>query len=736
MTHTSIPNGVLNAIERLGRQFLWQKDANSRGLHYIGWKDLCQPMNLKGLGFYCLNRWKGALCTRVVWDLLQKVDSLLYKVLMAKYGMNLWSRNGNQIDVLQDAWILDRNIAKWPTFVDIGKVESMKIGHLLDSSLRRKLAESSRCLWGCNEDETLDHCTSQCSKLKLVFEILWKWGFVMPIVPSWGINGGTLEDNGDQERLLQELSNLDAGMEVLGGSEVEKFLEKITEGNAQVQSSRGKHVDTDCNDFTMAAERMSGVCKNVSIGDISLQQPVLKPGSSRPVKKESDEIRDAANVWKKSMPVMLSLYDDVRSFLREDGMVKLDLNKARGNIQKLDRALAGCLARRRLPFWVVQNELHRKWGHLGLMQITPMGSDCFLCWFVEKEARDNVMIGGPWYIAGQIIRVEQWVGHKAEVCKETYVQSRQQDKKDNEMQNLLGSTEAGVKMDSGLVHSGIVKPNAEASSSHDSYSAVNTDQGEWTIVTRRRRPINARAGVRSQKYAPTMFTKSIWREVNKSQKEVKISDVANSTSGSSQPLVQQEVDEVLGNLQSKEKLVTRRGNEDEVRCSSAQESTEAFGASAKRVITSCDSYQAHLFSCSFDFEISLSFASKIISFASLISAAKSASVPALIDEKILCMHGGLSPDLKNLDQIHNDIEGWGENDRGVSYTFGPDKVGEFLPKHDLDLICRAHKNVIERAQSLEVNIPIPFSSAHGFEVAVEFKPVEHPIEPFNHDQPV
>eukprot|EP01018_Ginkgo_biloba_P004586 Gb_38626 [translate_table: standard] len=91
-------------------------------------------------------------------------------------------------------------------------------------------------------------------------------------------------------------------------------------------------------------------------------------------------------------------------------------------------------------------------------------------------------------------------------------------------------------------------------------------------------------------------------------------------------------------------------------------------------------------------------------------------VAALIDEKIICMHGGLSPDLKNLDQIRNiarpidvpdqgllcdllwadpdkDVEGWGENDRGVSYTFGPDKVTEFLRKHDLDLICRAHQVV-------------------------------------------
>ncbi|XP_010455531.1 PREDICTED: serine/threonine-protein phosphatase PP1 isozyme 6-like [Camelina sativa] len=91
-------------------------------------------------------------------------------------------------------------------------------------------------------------------------------------------------------------------------------------------------------------------------------------------------------------------------------------------------------------------------------------------------------------------------------------------------------------------------------------------------------------------------------------------------------------------------------------------------------------------------------------------------VSALIDDKILCMHGGLSPDIKSLDDIKRiprpidvpdqgilcdllwadpdgEIQGWGENDRGVSYTFGADKVAEFLQTHDLDLVCRAHQVV-------------------------------------------
>ena len=40
-----------------------------------------------------------------------------------------------------------------------------------------------------------------------------------------------------------------------------------------------------------------------------------------------------------------------------------------------------------------------------------------------------------------------------------------------------------------------------------------------------------------------------------------------------------------------------------------------------------------------------------------------------------------------------DIDGWGENDRGVSFTFSSQLVSQFLAKHDLDLICRAHQVV-------------------------------------------
>jgi len=90
-------------------------------------------------------------------------------------------------------------------------------------------------------------------------------------------------------------------------------------------------------------------------------------------------------------------------------------------------------------------------------------------------------------------------------------------------------------------------------------------------------------------------------------------------------------------------------------------------------------------------------------------------VAAIVAEKIFCMHGGLSPEFKNFDQIKKlarptgvpdtgllcdllwadpeQIVGWGESDRGVSYIFGPDVVDSFCKRFSIDLICRAHQVV-------------------------------------------
>eukprot|EP01039_Chlorochromonas_danica_P000681 gene681-737_t len=100
-------------------------------------------------------------------------------------------------------------------------------------------------------------------------------------------------------------------------------------------------------------------------------------------------------------------------------------------------------------------------------------------------------------------------------------------------------------------------------------------------------------------------------------------------------------------------------------------------------------------------------------------------VAAVVEDKILCMHGGLSPDLDHLSQVFDiprptdvpdegllcdllwadpdsNVMGWGYNARGVSYTFGHDIIQDFLSRHGLELICRAHQ-VVEDGYEFQAN---------------------------------
>ena len=91
-------------------------------------------------------------------------------------------------------------------------------------------------------------------------------------------------------------------------------------------------------------------------------------------------------------------------------------------------------------------------------------------------------------------------------------------------------------------------------------------------------------------------------------------------------------------------------------------------------------------------------------------------IAACIDDKIFLVHGGLSPELKTIDEIkkimrptdvpeegllcdllwsdpENSIKEWGDNDRGVSVTFNVKVLERFLENNELDLFCRAHQVV-------------------------------------------
>jgi serine/threonine-protein phosphatase PP1 catalytic subunit len=92
-------------------------------------------------------------------------------------------------------------------------------------------------------------------------------------------------------------------------------------------------------------------------------------------------------------------------------------------------------------------------------------------------------------------------------------------------------------------------------------------------------------------------------------------------------------------------------------------------------------------------------------------------VAAIINHKIFCVHGGISPSLTSLDDIRNlprpvevpddglmldllwtdpDPDGdlWGPNERGASFVYGQRAVHDFLDRFRFDLLVRGHQAVM------------------------------------------
>lgn len=86
---------------------------------------------------------------------------------------------------------------------------------------------------------------------------------------------------------------------------------------------------------------------------------------------------------------------------------------------------------------------------------------------------------------------------------------------------------------------------------------------------------------------------------------------------------------------------------------------------------------------------------------------------AIIQDRIFCVHGGISPELKSLKQLQRivrptdipdeglitdilwsdpdpQVRDWSSNDRGVSYIFGKKNVAEFCSNFNFDLVIRGH----------------------------------------------
>jgi len=112
------------------------------------------------------------------------------------------------------------------------------------------------------------------------------------------------------------------------------------------------------------------------------------------------------------------------------------------------------------------------------------------------------------------------------------------------------------------------------------------------------------------------------------------------------------------------------------------------------------------------------------------------NLAAVVDGKVMCVHGGLSPELRTIDQIRlihrqqeiphegpfcdlmwsdpEEIETWQVSSRGAGWVFGNKVTAEFLSINDLELVARSHQLIQEGYKYMFDNMLVTVWSAPNY----------------------
>ncbi|KAI0498496.1 hypothetical protein KFK09_019384 [Dendrobium nobile] len=160
ITHSLVPKRVLYALEKLYRSFIWHKPDGSRSIHYVAWGDFCKLRSMGELGLQSPVMKSSSLRSKLAWNFMLKPETLFHRKIKAKYGNNVMNGTqkkatsmawqvlvdggrhlksiirwkvgvGDEINVLNDVWILDKCLNRWPTFVDCDSLDGVYVQQLI-----------------------------------------------------------------------------------------------------------------------------------------------------------------------------------------------------------------------------------------------------------------------------------------------------------------------------------------------------------------------------------------------------------------------------------------------------------------------------------------------------------------------------------------------------------------------------------------------------------------------------
>ncbi|WOL00311.1 hypothetical protein Cni_G09024 [Canna indica] len=233
-----INSKIIKEHEKLIRDFLWKLGKKKYGFHLVNWKKVSLCKAEGGLGVKDLNTFKIVIHAKRVLPILNRKDQIWSRLVNARYGdLHPWKKrrsrrigwamkgivsaiemlreglkvkigNGKKTNVWTDPWIESYPIEKWPTFVNMDKIQEVTMvnefirnGEWNLNLIKDVLGEEHMCkirqlyLPSENIEDKWIWCLNRKGKLscKIAYNFLkrkdyemggkkWKWGFL------WALN--------------------------------------------------------------------------------------------------------------------------------------------------------------------------------------------------------------------------------------------------------------------------------------------------------------------------------------------------------------------------------------------------------------------------------------------------------------------------------------------------------------------------------------------------------------------
>ena len=89
MSIFNIPKQICEDINTILAWYWWGQLQDEKKVHWMSWRRLCNPKKMGGMGFCDLHAFNLALLAKQAWKLVQKKDSLFYRIYKARYFLTI-----------------------------------------------------------------------------------------------------------------------------------------------------------------------------------------------------------------------------------------------------------------------------------------------------------------------------------------------------------------------------------------------------------------------------------------------------------------------------------------------------------------------------------------------------------------------------------------------------------------------------------------------------------------------